>query len=160
MSSMWRVCHMCLSGFAAHSVMRKWLLLNDPDDSSSGARGYLKVSLFVVGTGDEPPVRPAYHRTLPDSSSVFCLFLLLHMQIWRPCQRQPTASHCSLLYCLARLLQAEKGDTNDDQDDIESNLLLPAGVTLRWATLSLKVYRAEDIPQSKMTHQWQAPENQ
>ncbi|XP_075890689.1 myoferlin-like isoform X2 [Nelusetta ayraudi] len=81
----------------AHSVMRKWLLLNDPDDSSSGAKGYLKVSLFVVGTGDEPP--------------------------------------------------AEKRETNDDQDDIESNLLLPAGVTLRWATLSLKVYRAEDIPQ-------------
>lgn len=41
---------------SAHCVMRKWLLLNDPDDSSSGAKGYLKVSLFVVGTGDEPPV--------------------------------------------------------------------------------------------------------
>lgn len=36
--------------------MRKWLLLSDPDDSSSGARGYLKVSIIVVGTGDEPPV--------------------------------------------------------------------------------------------------------
>uniref|UniRef100_A0A665W8Z6 Myoferlin n=1 Tax=Echeneis naucrates TaxID=173247 RepID=A0A665W8Z6_ECHNA len=80
-----------------HCVMRKWVLLSDPDDSSSGAKGYLKVSLFVVGTGDEPP--------------------------------------------------AEKRDYNDDQDDIESNLLLPAGVTLRWATLSLKVFRAEDIPQ-------------
>ncbi|XP_074477184.1 myoferlin-like isoform X2 [Sebastes fasciatus] len=81
----------------AHCVMRKWLLLNDPDDSSSGAKGYLKVSLFVVGAGDEPPV--------------------------------------------------EKRDLNDDQDDIESNLLLPAGLTLRWATLSLKVFRAEDVPQ-------------
>ncbi|XP_026170896.1 myoferlin isoform X7 [Mastacembelus armatus] len=81
----------------AHCVMRKWLLLNDPDDSSSGARGYLKVSLFIVGTGDEPPV--------------------------------------------------ENRDSNNDQDDIESNLLLPAGVSLRWATLSLKVFRAEDIPQ-------------
>ncbi|XP_071782869.2 myoferlin-like isoform X2 [Centroberyx gerrardi] len=81
----------------AHSITRKWLLLNDPDDSSSGARGYLKVSLFLVGTGDEPPV--------------------------------------------------EKREPNDDQDDIESNLLLPTGVTLRWATLSLKVFRAEDIPQ-------------
>ncbi|XP_041829318.1 myoferlin-like isoform X2 [Melanotaenia boesemani] len=81
----------------AHCVLRKWLLLNDPDDTSSGAKGYLKVSLFVVGVGDEPPV--------------------------------------------------EKSESNDDQDDIESNLLLPAGVTLRWATLSLKVFRAEDIPQ-------------
>uniref|UniRef100_A0A7N8YQ95 Myoferlin n=1 Tax=Mastacembelus armatus TaxID=205130 RepID=A0A7N8YQ95_9TELE len=67
----------CVFLIAAHCVMRKWLLLNDPDDSSSGARGYLKVSLFIVGTGDEPP------------------------------------------------------------DDIESNLLLPAGVSLRWATLSV-----------------------
>ncbi|XP_031699126.1 myoferlin-like isoform X3 [Anarrhichthys ocellatus] len=81
----------------AHCVMRKWLLLNDPHDSSSGAKGYLKVSLFVVGAGDEPPV--------------------------------------------------EKSDSCDDQDDIESNLLLPAGLTLRWATLSLKVFRAEDVPQ-------------
>ncbi|XP_053197896.1 myoferlin-like [Scomber japonicus] len=81
----------------AHCIMRKWLLLNDPDDSSSGAKGYLKVSLFVVGAGDEPP--------------------------------------------------EEKRGSNDDQDDIESNLLMPAGVTLRWATLSLKVFRAEDIPQ-------------
>lgn len=55
---------------------------------------------------------------------------------------------CSLL--CPDLLQAEKKESNDDQDDIESNLLLPAGVTLRWATLSLKVFRAEDIPQSKL----------
>ncbi|XP_037400131.1 myoferlin isoform X3 [Pygocentrus nattereri] len=81
----------------AHCIMRKWLLLNDPDDSSSGAKGYLKVSMFVVGTGDDPPV--------------------------------------------------EKRDRDMDSDDVESNLLLPAGVTLRWVTLQLKVFRAEDIPQ-------------
>lgn len=80
-----------------HTVMRKWLLLNDPDDSTSGAKGYLKVSMFIVGTGDEPPV--------------------------------------------------ENRDTDGDQDDIESNLLLPAGVSLRWVTFMLKLYRAEDIPQ-------------
>ncbi|TRY56790.1 hypothetical protein DNTS_035606 [Danionella cerebrum] len=80
-----------------HAIMRKWLLLSDPDDSISGARGYLKVSMFIVGTGDEPPV--------------------------------------------------EKREANEEQDDIESNLLLPAGVALRWATLSLKIYRAEDMPQ-------------
>ncbi|NXD89569.1 MYOF protein, partial [Chaetorhynchus papuensis] len=37
-------------------VMRKWLLLSDPEDTSSGAKGYIKVSMFVLGTGDEPPV--------------------------------------------------------------------------------------------------------
>lgn len=36
--------------------MRRWLLLSDPDDSGSGAKGYLKVSMVVLGTGDEPPV--------------------------------------------------------------------------------------------------------
>ncbi|KAK3573905.1 hypothetical protein QTP86_033047 [Hemibagrus guttatus] len=81
----------------AHAIMKKWLLLSDPDDSSSGARGYLKVNMIIVGTGDEPP--------------------------------------------------SEKRESNEEQDDIESNLLLTSGVTLRSATLSLKVYRAEDMPQ-------------
>ncbi|KTF81950.1 hypothetical protein cypCar_00031812, partial [Cyprinus carpio] len=82
----------------AHCIMKKWILLNDPDDSSSGAKGYLKVSMFVLGTGDEPPV--------------------------------------------------ERKQQDNDKDDVESNLLLPAGVSLRWVTLKLKVFRAEDIPQS------------
>ncbi|KAF1375699.1 hypothetical protein PFLUV_G00222910 [Perca fluviatilis] len=82
---------------SGHAIMRKWLLLSDPDDSSSGARGYLKVSIAVLGTGEEPPT--------------------------------------------------ERRDISEEQDDIESNLLVPAGVTMRWATLSLKVYRAEDMPQ-------------
>ncbi|XP_056148135.1 myoferlin [Lampris incognitus] len=81
----------------AHAVMRKWLLLSDPDDSGSGAKGYLKVSMILVGTGDGAPT--------------------------------------------------ERREANEEQDDIESNLLVPAGVTLRWATLNLKVYRAEDMPQ-------------
>uniref|UniRef100_A0A8C2UBS7 Myoferlin n=1 Tax=Coturnix japonica TaxID=93934 RepID=A0A8C2UBS7_COTJA len=84
-------------GFAClilgHAVMRKWLLLSDPEDTSSGAKGYVKVSMFVLGTGDEPPV------------------------------------------------------SLTDIDDVESNLLLPAGTTLRWVTFLLKIYRAEDIPQ-------------
>ncbi|XP_056291609.1 myoferlin isoform X2 [Pseudoliparis swirei] len=82
---------------SGHAIMRKWLLLSDPDDSISGARGYLKVSITVVGTGDDPPT--------------------------------------------------EGKDISEEKDDIESNLLVPAGVTMRWATLSLKVYRAEDMPQ-------------
>ncbi|KAM9809263.1 myoferlin isoform 1-T1 [Syngnathus typhle] len=80
-----------------HAILRKWLLLSDPDDSSSGAKGYVKVSIIVVVTGEEPPT--------------------------------------------------EKRELSEDQDDVESNLLVPAGVTMRWATLSLKVFRAEDMPQ-------------
>uniref|UniRef100_A0A3Q1AL54 Myoferlin like n=1 Tax=Amphiprion ocellaris TaxID=80972 RepID=A0A3Q1AL54_AMPOC len=81
-----------------HAIMRKWLLLGDPDDAGLGPKGYLKVSIIVAGTGDEPP--------------------------------------------------SEKRELSDEQDDIESNLLVPAGVTMRLAALTLKVYRAEDMPQN------------
>uniref|UniRef100_A0A672VCM9 Myoferlin n=1 Tax=Strigops habroptila TaxID=2489341 RepID=A0A672VCM9_STRHB len=74
-----------------HAVMRKWLLLSDPEDTNSGAKGYMKVSMFVLGTGDE--------------------------------------------------------ERDNESDDVESNLLLPAGIALRWVTFLLKIYRAEDIPQ-------------
>ncbi|XP_005991617.1 myoferlin isoform X1 [Latimeria chalumnae] len=80
-----------------HTILRKWLLLCDPDDSSSGSKGYLKVTMFVLGAGDEAPI--------------------------------------------------EKKARDDDHDDVESNLLLPAGIALRWITFVLKIYRAEDIPQ-------------
>uniref|UniRef100_A0A674K6E9 Myoferlin n=1 Tax=Terrapene triunguis TaxID=2587831 RepID=A0A674K6E9_9SAUR len=80
-----------------HAVMRKWLLLSDPEDTNSGAKGYLKVSMFVLGAGDEPPM--------------------------------------------------EKRERDNENDDVESNLLLPAGIALRWVTFLLKIYRAEDIPQ-------------
>ncbi|XP_044284631.1 dysferlin isoform X4 [Varanus komodoensis] len=39
-----------------HAFVRKWLLLSDPEDFSAGARGYLKVSLYVLGPGDEVPL--------------------------------------------------------------------------------------------------------
>lgn len=42
--------------FLGHCFLRKWLLLCDPDDLSAGVKGYLKVSLFVLAAGDEPPV--------------------------------------------------------------------------------------------------------
>uniref|UniRef100_A0A8C1FXR3 Dysferlin, limb girdle muscular dystrophy 2B (autosomal recessive) n=1 Tax=Cyprinus carpio TaxID=7962 RepID=A0A8C1FXR3_CYPCA len=65
---------------------KKWLLLADPDDHSAGARGYLKVSMFVLAI-------------------------------------------------------------EHDQEDIEGNLLRPAGLTLTGATFTIRVYRAEDLPQ-------------
>ena len=39
-----------------HSIINKWLLLGDPEDCMSGAKGYLKVTVNVLGTGDEVPV--------------------------------------------------------------------------------------------------------
>lgn len=57
--------------------MRKWLLLSDADDPSSGARGYLKVTIIVLGTGDEPPV------SLQSDSPLSSLLLQHHNNI--PC---------------------------------------------------------------------------
>ncbi|NWI89806.1 DYSF protein, partial [Pitta sordida] len=39
-----------------HAFLRKWLLLCDPEDFSAGAKGYLKVTVCVLGPGDEAPV--------------------------------------------------------------------------------------------------------
>uniref|UniRef100_UPI00398EDE1E dysferlin-like n=1 Tax=Pristiophorus japonicus TaxID=55135 RepID=UPI00398EDE1E len=80
-----------------HAFLRKWLLLADPDDLAAGAKGYLKVNLVVLGTGDEAPI--------------------------------------------------EKKDYAEDKEDIEGNLLRPNGVALRGAYFTLKIYRAEDLPQ-------------
>uniref|UniRef100_A0A3Q0RFX8 Dysferlin, limb girdle muscular dystrophy 2B (autosomal recessive) n=1 Tax=Amphilophus citrinellus TaxID=61819 RepID=A0A3Q0RFX8_AMPCI len=80
-----------------HCFLRKWLLLCDPDDLSAGVKGYLKVSLFVLAAGDEPP--------------------------------------------------ADKRECVEDKEDIESNLLRPAGLSLRGATFTLRIFRAEDLPQ-------------
>ncbi|XP_029450348.1 dysferlin isoform X2 [Rhinatrema bivittatum] len=84
-------------GEPKHAFLRKWLLLSDPEDFSAGAKGYLKVSLFVLGPGDEAPM--------------------------------------------------DKKDVSEDKEDIEGNLLRPAGVALRGAHLIMRVYRAEDLPQ-------------
>jgi len=43
--------------------------------------------------------------------------------------------------------KAKGSGKDDDEDDIESNLLRPAGCTLRPATFLVKVYHAEDLPQ-------------
>ncbi|NXU51432.1 DYSF protein, partial [Turnix velox] len=48
--------HVNLFSPLEHAFLRKWLLLSDPEDFSAGAKGYLKVSLFVLGPGDEAPV--------------------------------------------------------------------------------------------------------
>lgn len=55
-----------------------------------------------------------------------------------------------------------KSASSDDQVDIESNLLRPAGVQLQPATYTVKIYKAEDVPRSKLSssfcHQWSSEE--
>ncbi|XP_032915724.1 dysferlin isoform X9 [Catharus ustulatus] len=42
----------------------------------------------------------------------------------------------------------EKKEAAEDKEDIEANLLRPTGVTLRAAQFCLKIFKAEDLPQS------------
>ena len=39
-----------------HSFINKWLLLSDPEQMSDGHKGYLKISVALLGPGDDPPV--------------------------------------------------------------------------------------------------------
>ena len=39
-----------------HAFIHKWLLLTDPYDAAGGSKGYLKISVNVIGPGDEPKV--------------------------------------------------------------------------------------------------------
>ena len=42
-----------------HCFIHKWLLLTDPDDPSSGAKGYLKFSINVIYPGVDPKPSPS-----------------------------------------------------------------------------------------------------
>ena len=83
----------------SHEIRNKWLLLSDLEDESGGPKGYLKVSVNVLRSGDE-------------------------------------------------VLLSGENDNQDDNQDIESNLLKPPGISLRPATFTIKVYQAEDLPRS------------
>jgi len=52
------------------------------------------------------------------------------------------------------VLQLEKKEMSEDKEDIEANLLRPTGVTLRGAHFCLKIFKAEDLPQSKCFLHW------
>ncbi|XP_076821667.1 myoferlin-like isoform X3 [Clavelina lepadiformis] len=78
-----------------HAYVRKWILLTDPEDASNTPKGYLKITICVLGAGDQPP--------------------------------------------------EDKGDGDDD--DVEGNLLTPAGASLRSATFTMRIFSAEDLPQ-------------
>ena len=82
-----------------HGFVQRWLLLTNMSDPSAGPKGYLKLSLQLIGPGDSPAPLPPY---------------------------DPGASY---------------------KDDIEGNLLRPAGINLQPATFKIRIFKAEDVPQ-------------
>ncbi|KAJ1091939.1 hypothetical protein NDU88_005053 [Pleurodeles waltl] len=79
-----------------HVLLKKWLTLYDPENLSLGVRGYLKVSLYVLGTWDKAPVEEAV-----------------------------------------------------DEEDVEANVLNAGMVPVRMGTITVHIYRAEDLPHSE-----------
>lgn len=45
--------------------------------------------------------------------------------------------------------QADKRECVEEKEDIEGNLLRPAGLSLRGAVFTVRIFRAEDLPQSE-----------
>jgi len=41
---------------ADHELYRKWVVLSDTSDATEGVKGYLRVTINVLGPGDRPPV--------------------------------------------------------------------------------------------------------
>jgi hypothetical protein len=58
-----------------HSLINKWLLLGDTEDCMSGAKGYLKVTINVLGPGDEVPVCYLYLVIVSYTSFYYSLLI-------------------------------------------------------------------------------------
>ena len=75
-------------------------MLVDPVDKDSGTKGYVLVSITILGPGDKI-------RSPPKLSGA------------------------------------------DESIDMESNVLQPAGIQLQPTTFTIRVFKAEDLPESK-----------
>lgn len=53
------MCVFIFSFCSGHGFIHKWLLLINSKDPSSGVKGYLKVSINVIGPGDIPIPSPS-----------------------------------------------------------------------------------------------------
>ena len=87
-----------------HTFWHKWILLTDPADKDAGVKGYVLVSISILGPGDKIKSPPKL--------------------------------------------------SNVDEIDMESNVLQPAGVQLQPCTYTIRVYKAEDLPESKYFSLW------
>lgn len=83
-----------------HTFWHKWVLLVDLEDKESGAKGYVLISIAILGPGDKIKSPP-------------------------------------------------KLSAADETIDMESNVLQPAGVQLQPTTFTIRIFKAEDLPESK-----------
>uniref|UniRef100_A0A8C4VN70 C2 domain-containing protein n=1 Tax=Gopherus evgoodei TaxID=1825980 RepID=A0A8C4VN70_9SAUR len=63
----------CCPSLPGHALNWKWLSLYHPTHLNAGLRGYLKVSLCVLGAGDQAPVNTACERDMIFSAMPVCM---------------------------------------------------------------------------------------
>lgn len=82
-----------------HNIANKWLLLSNADDANAGAKGYLLVSMGVLGSGDEAPVSSFKHLS-------YSVYQLLESVEGRPLQYNIWQRRCvnKTLYKLSKFL--------------------------------------------------------
>ncbi|XP_067038375.1 myoferlin-like isoform X1 [Acropora muricata] len=102
-----------------HAFIRKWMLLSDPGDKEAEDEEAGKEKRAKGVRGNSKGGSPAG-------------YLKATVIILGPGDKPPDLSKLA---------------GEDDTDDIEANLLRPAGVGLQDGVFTLKVYRAEDLPQ-------------
>lgn len=100
-----------------HAVIRKWVLMTAPEENEAEEGAEEEAK----GSSPKPGGPPAGYVKIT-------AFIL------GPGDEIPDAAKGS-------------SSITDGEDDVESNLLRPAGSILRPATFLVKVYRAEDLPQ-------------
>ena len=124
-----------------HAILHKWLLLSDPEDPTSSAKGYVKVCVAIIGPGDEPPV--ALERILANFVYGHCTSFTVYVKRNNIRVLQGPNLKCT------RLRQNFKVPLSESaEDNIEANLLRPAGVMLRPAVFVVRIYKAEELPRS------------
>lgn len=72
----------CPSTCPGHTLLRKWLGLCLPNKPISGVRGYLKVTICVLGVGDQALVRLPPHPTMSYCGCFFGTPLESHSRLF------------------------------------------------------------------------------
>jgi len=103
-----------------HALVRKWILLTAPEDKMAGAKE------------EEGDAKAKTRSSDGKQGGQPAGYLKITAIVLGPGDEIP---------------DSVKSGGSDDSEDIEGNLLRPAGVSMRPATFLFKVYRGEDIPQ-------------
>uniref|UniRef100_A0A8C0GZE7 C2 domain-containing protein n=1 Tax=Chelonoidis abingdonii TaxID=106734 RepID=A0A8C0GZE7_CHEAB len=94
-------CRPCCPSLPGHALNWKWLSLYHPTHLNAGLRGYLKVSLCVLGAGDQAPVNTACERDIIFSAMPVCM-ATFQLRIYRAEDMPQSIKALCCLLCTSR----------------------------------------------------------